>query len=265
MPVNLSIVIIAKNEASRIEECLKSVAGWASEIILVDDESSDSTRQIASRYTDRVLVRKMDIEGRHRNWAYSQAKNTWILSLDADERVTGELREEIETILAKDPGACAFTIPRKNFLGDYWLRRAGQYPSAQLKLFRRDKFRWEEVEVHPRAFLDGKCAHLTQPLLHYTYRNFGDFLKKLNSQTTLEAKKWLKVYQDNPKKANYKMNFVHAVWRFNDRFFRAYLRKQGFRDGFIGFMISFFSALYQIIAYAKYWEMKQKLTNQPIR
>jgi len=258
MAVPLTVVIITKNEASRIKECLESVAGWAGEIILVDDESTDQTRQIAADYTDKILVRKMDIEGKHRNWAYAQSVNEWVLSLDADEQLTRESKEEIEVALADSSDEVAFTIPRKNFLGDYWLRWAGQYPSAQLKLFRKSKFKWEEVEVHPRAFLEGKTSHLKQPLLHYTYRDFGDFLKKLNSQTTLEAKKWFDVYKADPKKANYKMNLTHALWRCFDRFFRAYLRKQGWRDGFRGFMISFFASLYQIISYAKYWEIKNK-------
>ncbi len=262
MAVPVTVVVITKNEASRIEECLKSVAGWAEEIVVVDDESSDETRQIASAYTDKVFTRKMDIEGKHRNWAYTQAGYDWVLSLDADERLTPEGRAEIGETLNNGPQACAFTIPRKNFMGRYWLRWAGQYPSPQLKLFRRDKFRWEEVEVHPRAFLEGACQHLKNPLLHYTYRDFGDFLTKLNTQTTLEAKKWLTVYEKDPRKANYKMNLLHALWRGLDRFMRAYFRKKGYRDGFIGFMISFFASLYQIISYAKYWEMKTKYKSE---
>jgi len=259
MNIPLSVVIISKNEESRIKACLESVHGWASEIIVVDDESTDKTRDICSLYAAKVFVRKMDVEGRHRNWAYAQASNEWVLSLDADERITPELKKEIAEALADSMGAAAFTIPRKNFLGDYWLRWGGQYPSAQLKLFSRSKFKWEEVEVHPRAFLEGECKHLSQPMLHYTYRDFSDFLKKLNTQTTLEAKKWICVYKVNPKKANYKMNFFHAIWRYEDRFFRTYLAKKGWRDGFIGFMISFFASLYQLMSYAKYWEMKKKL------
>lgn len=258
MNIDLSVVVIARNESSRIKDCLESVKGWANEIIVVDDQSTDNTVEIAGEYTDKVFVRKMDIEGRHRNWAYAQAQNQWVLSLDADERLTPESRQEISRVLTSEPSAGAFTIPRKNFLGDYWLAWGGQYPSAQLKLFLKDKFKWEEVQVHPRAFLDGECEHLKEPMLHYTYRDFGDFLAKLNNQTTLEAKKWFKVYETDPKKANYKMNFIHAFWRYNDRFLRAYLRKQGWRDGFRGFMSAMLSGLYQMVAYAKYWELKRK-------
>ena len=87
--IALSVVIITKNEEKNIKDCVESVKGWADEIVIVDDDSNDRTREIALEYTDKILLRKMDIEGRHRNWAYQQAKNDWVLSLDADEREIG--------------------------------------------------------------------------------------------------------------------------------------------------------------------------------
>lgn len=253
--IPLSIVILAKNEEGRITDCIKSVAGLADEIIVVNDDSSDRTGEVAKGLGAKVLVRKMDIEGRHRNWAYAQALNEWVFSLDADERVTEELRNEIRQALSSKPEANAFTMPRKNFIGDYWIKGGGLYPSPQIKLFRKAKFKWEEVEVHPRAFLEGGCAHLTKDLVHYTYRNWEDFLNKLNNQTTREAKKWYNLSLQDPKKANYKMNTVHAFWRVLDRFVRTYFFKKGYQDGFIGVMIAYFSSLYQIVSYAKYREM----------
>ncbi|MEI8349196.1 MAG: glycosyltransferase family 2 protein [Candidatus Omnitrophota bacterium] len=253
----LSVIVLAKNESQRIKGCLDSVREWVDEIIVVDDESSDNTPEIAKALGANVFIRKMEIEGQHRNWAYAQAKNEWVLSLDADERVTEELKEELAILLTTKPKENAFTIPRRNFIGNYWIRWGGQYPSAQIKLFRKDKFKWEEVEVHPRAFLEGVCGHLQKDLIHYTYRDWADFLKKLNNQTTLEAKKWYKLSLENPKKARYKMNFFHASWRTLDRFIRTFFAKKGYRDGFIGFMIAYFASLYQIVSYAKYRELKQ--------
>src|SRR4030042_5106024 len=119
METPLTVVVVAKNESERIADCLASVFGWAKEIIVVDDESIDSTRDIARSYTDKIFVRRMDIEGGHRNWAYAQASQVWVLSLDADERLTTELQEEITATLRAQPCAAAFTIPRKNYLGDY--------------------------------------------------------------------------------------------------------------------------------------------------
>lgn len=256
MPI--SVVILTKDEEQRITDCIQSVEGLADEIIVIDDESTDKTKELAENLGAKVLVQKMNIEGRHRNWAYAQAKNEWVLSLDADERVTPKLKQEILGVTKANSSDNAYTVPRKNFIGNYWIRWAGQYPAPQLKLFRKDKFKWEEVEVHPRAFLEGTCGHLKSDLLHYTYRGWDDFLGKLNKQTTLEAKKWHRVYLENPKKARYKMNLIHALWRVLDRFIRTFIAKRGYRDGFVGFMIAYFASLYQIVSYAKYREEIKK-------
>ena len=247
--MGLSVVVLTKNEETRIARCLESVK-WADEIIVVDDESTDRTVEIARKFTQRVLSRKMDIEGRHRNWAYSQAKNPWVFSLDADEIVTPELKSEIETILKSEPVENGFTVPRRNYIGNYWVKYGGWYPSPQLKLFRKDKFRYEEVAVHPRAFMDDPCGHLKGDLIHYSYRGIEDFLGKLNNQTTREAEKWHG--QNKP------MRLGRFLWRSFDRFMRVYVGKKGYKDGFIGFVIAYFASLYQFISYLKYRELVRK-------
>lgn len=257
--IPLSVVIITKNEAARIEECLRSVFGWAQEIILVDDESSDNTREIAKVYTDKIFVRKMDNEGRQRNWAQAQATGEWILVIDADERVSPQLQKEIATILEKNPRHNGFAIPRKNFVGNRWLKYGGQYPAAQLRLFRKSKFKWEEADVHPRVFLEGEFGVLEQAVLHYTYKDVADWIRKVNNQTNLEARKFITLYQRDPKKALQRMNLTITFWRSFDRFFRAFLLKAGWRDGFFGFLNAFLIAVYQIFAYAKFLEQKKKL------
>lgn len=252
----ISVVILTKNESARISDCIKSALGWAGEIIVADDESLDGTKGIAESMGAKVLSKKMDIEGLHRNWAYSQASNEWVLSLDADERLTEELKKEISENLGRDPEVSVFIIPRKNFLGNYWIKGGGLYPAPQMKLFKKDKFKWEEAEVHPRPIMMGGTRYfLKNDLLHYTYKDWGDFLNKLNRQTTLEAVKWYKLSIQDPKKARYKMNLPHALWRTLDRFVRTYIAKKGYRDGLIGFMIAYFASLYQIVSYAKYKEL----------
>lgn len=248
----LSVVIITKNEEANIRECLESVK-WAGEIVVVDDSSTDRTVEITQNYTDRIFQKKMDIEGRHRNWAYAQARNSWVLSLDADERVTPQLKEEIIRIIGNPGEFKGFAIPRRNYIGDYWVKYGGWYPSAQLKLFRKEDFRWEEVEVHPRAFLNGAWGKLESDLIHYSYRDFGDFLNKMNKQTTFEAIKWVK--------DNRRMGLGRALRRTFDRFMRTFLRKKAYKDGFIGFMLSLFAGLYQILSYAKYRELISKKEN----
>lgn len=244
--IPLSVIILTKNEEKRISEAIESV-NWADEIIIIDDESKDRTVEIAKKYTDKVLIKKMDIEGKHRNWAYAQAKNTWVLSLDADERVTDELREEIKAVLKTLPRENGFTIPRRNYIGNYWVKYGGWYPSPQLKLFKKEKFRYEEAAVHPRAFMDDPCGHLKSDLIHYSYKNLEDFLGKLNNQTTREAEKWF--LQNKP------MRLGRFIWRTIDRFMRIYIGRKGYKEGFIGFTIAFFAGLYQFVSYLKYREI----------
>lgn len=246
---DLSVVILTKNEEACIAECLESVK-WANEIIVVDDESADKTVEIAKKYTNRILHRKMDIEGRHRNWGYAQAANLWVLSLDADELVTPELEIEIEEAIKSEEFA-AYDIPLRNFIGNYWVKYGGWYPASKLRLFRKDKFKYEEAEVHPRGILDGKCGHLKSDIIHKGYPDLEHFLNSVNRQSTLEAKKWINT--ERP------MTIVWATWRAVDRFFRRYLRKKAYKDGMYGFVIAYFDSLYQILSYLKFLEMKRQL------
>ncbi|MFA5147123.1 MAG: glycosyltransferase family 2 protein [Candidatus Omnitrophota bacterium] len=240
----VSVVVITKNEEDNMARCLGSVA-WADEIVVLDDESTDRTAEIAKRYTGKVTVRKMDVEGRHRNYAYGTARNEWVLSLDADEEASPELYEELSGLLSsgtiKD---AAFTIPIRTYIGDHWIRHGGWYPAGKVRLFRKDKFRYEEVEVHPRVFIDGSCGHLTKDIIHHSYRDFHDFFASLNNQTTLEARKWF-----NEKR---RINFLTMMRKFYDRFLKSYILKQGFKDGLIGFVVAYGNGLYQLMSYAKY-------------
>ena len=244
---SLSVVIIAKNEASRLEDCLKSAA-WAEDIVVLDDFSTDATVEIARRYTPRVFERRMETEGAHRNYAYGLASHPWVLSLDADERITPELREEIKDLLKTGPACNGYTIPRKNFMGDTWVRHGGMYLSAQLRLFRKDQFRYdEEAEVHPQAYMPDPRGALKNDLLHYTYRDFTDAIAKLDRQTDLEARKWFREKR--------KIGVVSTARKTVDRFWRAYVSKQGYKDGVIGLFLAVNSGMYQFLSFAKYWEM----------
>lgn len=244
----LSVVVLTKNEEKNIEDCLKSVYGWADEIVVVDDESTDKTAEVAKQFTNRILHRKMENEGIHRNWAYAKAQNEWVLSLDADETVCDELREEISSVLPNTKFH-AFDIPLRNFIGTYWVKHGGWYPANKLRLFMKSRFKYEEVEVHPKVFLDGDTGHLTKDIIHKGYPDFEHFLASLNRQTTLEARKWIETQRP--------MSLGRAIWRTIDRFPRSFIGKKGYKDGFIGFMIAFFASLYQIMSYAKYWELKR--------
>lgn len=255
--IPLSVVVLTKNEADNIKECLESVRGWADEILVVDDLSTDTTIETAQSLADKILIKKMEVEGAHRNWAYAQARNSWVLSLDADEKVTPELREEISKSITNTDFVC-FSIPLRNYIGGYWVRYGGWYPAGKVRLFRKEKFKYEEVVVHPRIEVDGKCGHLTRDIIHKGYPDFEHFLASLNRQTTLEAKKWITTGR--------RMGGGRIAWRATDRFFRRFIGKKGWRDGFIGFMVAFFDTLYQIVSYAKYRQMiseKSEAKNRP--
>jgi len=241
----LSAVVITKNEEKRIGECLESVK-WADEIIVVDDGSTDRTVEIAGKYTDKIFQHGMSNEGAHRNYAYSLASNEWVLSIDADERVSPGLREEISETLGKGTDCNGFTIPRKNYIGDFWLANGGWYPSAQLRLFRRNEFKYEEVDVHPRAFMKDPRGELKNPIIHHSYRDLEDFMAKQNNQTTRESGKWSGSEKGMP--------LSRAVRRSIDRYLRAYHRKRGKEDGLYGFIMAVLGGFYQILSYAKYWE-----------
>jgi histidinol-phosphate phosphatase family protein len=248
----VSVVIIAKNEERRLSDCIRSVA-WASEVVVIDDESTDRTVELAQSLGAKVFRRKMDIEGRHRNFGYEKAGEPWVLSLDADERVTAELAEEIGQAISryeKDAEVVAFSLPIRTYIGSRWVKGAGYYPAPKTRLFRKGKFRYEEAGVHPRALYQGRAVILKGDILHYSCANLGEFVTKFNRETTLEAEKWVKDGR--------KMSLLKALRKTIDRFLKNYFLKGGWRDGWLGYVMSLFHGLYQLITYAKYREMKQR-------
>jgi len=252
---NLSVVVITKNEAARIRECLDSVT-WAKETIVVDDESTDDTVSIAQSMGAHVVGRKMETEGKHRNYAYGLAHQDWILSLDADERVSPELATEIREMIEKGTDCNGFGIPRKNYLGKVWVRYGGMYPSRQLKLFRKGVFKYEEeAEVHPRAIMEDPRGELKGDIIHYTYRNFSDCIAKLDRQTDLEARKWFR--------ENRKIGMLKTMRKTVDRFLKAYIGKKGHKDGVIGLFMAVNAGMYQFLSYVKYHELKNGSSKIP--
>jgi len=248
MPPKVSIVIICKNEEKRIRGCLES-AKWADEIVVCDDESTDSTLEIVKEYTSVIVHRKMDIEGRHRNFAYSQATGDWVLSLDADERVTAELVQEIRDLLNGEPSCEVYSIPIKTYIhGRHWIAHSGYYPAPKARLFKKGHFQYEDAAVHPKIIVKGTCGTLKSDIIHYGYRSFQHFIYKFNRETTLEAEKWIKDGR--------KVTLLNSLRKTVDRFLKNYILKKGYKDGFLGYFFCCFHGFYQLFSYAKYWEMK---------
>jgi glycosyltransferase involved in cell wall biosynthesis len=246
----LSVVTLTKNSADKIVDCLESVA-WCDDIVIFDDYSQDNTIELAKKYTDHIYQRKWDNEGIHRNIAYSKAKNEYILSLDSDERVSPKLKDELIAIMEEGFKYVGYDIPHRNYIGDKWIRFGGWYPNAKTKIFKKCEFKYAEEECHPKAFMVGEHKILKGEIIHLVYKDINDVIKKINHLTDLEAKKWFS--------GNKKMSLARAIRKMIDRFLKAFIIKQGFRDGFTGFMLALMSGFYQILAYAKFVELKNKL------
>lgn len=240
----ISVVIIAKNEEINIEDCLKSVQ-WTDEIVLVDAESEDKTVEIAKKYTDKVYVHKWEGYSKQKQFAMSLTRNEWILSLDSDERVTPELREEIEGKI--DGSYDAYKIRRKNYFLGKHITGCGWDNDYQLRLFKKSKADITDKLVHESFFVNGKVGKLTGRMLHFPYRNLRDAVIKINNYSTLEALQKYKTKHVSP------VDFIiHPVGAF----FQHFIIRRGFKDGKYGLMVSLLHAMTNLQTYMKMWELK---------
>lgn len=244
----LSVVVVTLNEEERLRACLESVA-WADEIVVVDAESTDKTVPIAHEYTDKVSVRPWPGFAAQKNFAIEQATGDWILSLDADERVTPELRERIGAILKDDGPADGYALPRRNIFWGAWVRHGGLYPDYQLRLFRRRAGRFVENAVHESVTVAGRVEALAEPLLHHSYRDLEDFVRRSNRYSTLSAQDWIR--------RGRRTGLLGLVSRPLGRFLSMYIVHRGFLDGWRGFVLAVLYAEYVFLRMAKVWETQR--------
>jgi glycosyltransferase involved in cell wall biosynthesis len=238
--INLSVTIISKNEAQNIEECLHSVA-WASEIVLVDQFSEDGTAEIANQFGAKVFKEPWRGFSSQKNFAISKASGPWILSLDADERVTPVLRKEIEEKLTQETDYDGYYIARKNFFCGQWIRHGGWYPDYTLKLFRKSKGRFQDRAVHEKVVIDGKVGYLEHPLEHFTYRSVSDFLVRLDTYSRLAA-------QELRAKSKWSISYTLCLRPFFT-FINMYLLRRGVLDGAAGLFLAISYSYYTFLKY----------------
>ncbi|MBI4637827.1 MAG: glycosyltransferase family 2 protein [Candidatus Rokubacteria bacterium] len=241
----LSVVVIAWNEEERLRDCLGSV-GWADEVVVVDAESGDKTVQIAREFTDHVLIRPWGGFADQKNFALGQASGDWVLSLDADEEVSPELREEIVALLLGGAAHDGYAIPRRNLFWGAWVRHGRLYPDWQLRLFRRGHGRFVPRAVHESAQVDGPVGRLRSPLLHRSYRDVSDFLERMNRYSSLAAEEAVRAGQ--------RASVRDLVLRPLGRFVSMYLVSGGCLDGWRGFLLAVLYSYYVFIRTAKIWE-----------
>lgn len=245
----LSVVLATFNEEKNLSDCLDSVKGLADEIVIVDGTSTDKTVEIAKKYNAKIIVKdNPPLFHINKQLAIDKASQDWILQLDADERVTIELRKEIEDVLASNPKENGFWIPRKNwFLGRY-LMKGGVYPDYTLRLYRRGKGKLPMKDVHEQAVVEGKVGYLKSPLEHISDPEFGRYLIRFNRYTNLIATE----LEDNKTSKNFLSFVKHIIILPICWFVWTYGRHKGFMDGWQGFIFSFFSAMRFPVGYIKY-------------
>lgn len=239
---SLSVILITKNEAANVRACLESVT-WADEIIVVDSGSIDGTLDIAREFTGNIYVHDdWPGFGKQKNRALDYATGDWVLSLDADERVTPKLRTEIGAVLA-NPQVSGYEIPRLSSFCGRFMRHSGWHPDYVLRLFRRGNGRFDEVPVHESVQLKGGTVRLKTPLLHYSYRDFDDVLDKLNRYSSAAAA----VQKQRCKRGGLGTAVAHGLWSF----IRTYFLRAGFLDGREGFMLAILNAEHSYYRYLK--------------
>jgi glycosyltransferase involved in cell wall biosynthesis len=244
----LSVTVIAWNEEERLRACLDSVA-WADEIVVVDAESTDKTAALAREFTDRVWVRPWPGFAAQKNFALDQVTGDWVLSLDADERVTPELADRIRHILRRGGAADGYSIPRRNIFWGAWVRHGGLYPDYQLRLFRRGTGRFVEDAVHESVRVDGRVEALAEALLHESYRDLEDFVRRSNRYSSLAAQDWLR--------RGRRVGVAGLVMKPLGRFLSMYIVRRGFLDGWRGLVLAILYAEYVFLRMAKAWEARR--------
>jgi glycosyltransferase involved in cell wall biosynthesis len=212
----------------------------------VDAGSEDKTVTLAREFTDHVLMRAWDGFAAQKNFGIARATGDFILSLDADEQVEPALRDEIRAVLAA-PDACAgYRLARRNIMWGRWIRHGRLYPDWQLRLFRRGRGRFVERAVHESVEVDGPVGRLRTPLLHRSYRDVGDFLRRADRYSTLAAEEWVR--------SGRRFRASALVTAPLGRFLSMYVLHRGFLDGWRGFLLAVLYAYYVAIRSAKIWE-----------
>ncbi len=245
----ISAAIVAFNEEDKIERTLVSLQEVSDEILVVDSLSTDATRQICLRYTDRIFDRPWEGYRRQKQFATDQATYDWVLSLDSDEMLSSQLRQEIIEWKMNEDRACnGYYLPRKTFFMGRWVEHTTWYPDWQLRLFRRSRGRWEGGRVHESFRVLGPTAKLRGHLYHYTYASLSEYLSQLEHFSTLAAADYYG--------RGLRANLSHLLLDPPAVFLKNYFLRMGFLDGIPGLLVSSLSAVSTLFKYLKLWEMQ---------
>lgn len=241
----LSVAIVTFNEEENISECIKSAA-FADEVVVVDGKSTDKTAVIAKKLGAKVYSEvNQPLMKVNMNLAFGKCGGEWIFSLDADERVTEELANEIKSVVVNGQDI-AYRVPRKNMIFGKWMEHSGWYPDYQLRLFRKGKARFPADNVHEELMVDGSVGNLNNAIIHWHYRGISEWLLRTDRYTSLEANKLIK--------EGYKVKWSDGIWFPVRQFLTRFFDWEGYKDGLHGLVLSILNACYWEIVFAKVWE-----------
>lgn len=247
----LSVILITRNEEANLDDCLASLEGIAQQVVVVDANSSDRTLEIAQKH-GATISQPSDWPGfgPQKNRALDLATGEWVLSLDADERLTPALKSEIVTAIAHSAHVECFAIPRLSWYCGRFIRHSGWSPDYVDRLFKRGTARFSDDLVHERLIPTGPVAKLSNPMLHYSFMNYSQVLEKLDRYSTASAEQaFAKGKTASPLKA-----VLHGMWAF----IRTYIIRAGFLDGSQGFTLAISNAQGTYYRYIKLWHLNQE-------
>lgn len=241
----ISAVIVAHNEEEKIEDCLKSL-DFVDEIVVVLDKCTDSTKEIVLTFTDKIIEGSWNIEGARRNVALESASGDWILEIDADERISPELVQEI--LAVKEAKPASFIAPIANYIGSRhvkygWLRILGVLSRNSLSYKGTKKYH-EDKEIHPTFDLEGDVKYLKNPITHLVDDDIADLIVRFNRYTNWRA-------SDMVFRGKVKGGFFKNLISFKMRFLKSFLMKKGYKEGLLGVLIATLAGLYPLVSYLK--------------
>lgn len=242
-------IIITLNEENNIADCITSLRQVCNEIVVVDSGSSDHTVTIAEEMGAVIMIQPYLGDGFQKNVGLPKAGNDWILSLDADERLTDEMVSAIRELDLEKATVDAFAFPRRNYVGSRWIRHCGWYPDVCVRLFHRGRTKFREVKQH--SYVETKnFTRLKGDIVHYSFRNVGELFAKPGRNFTTRG---AKIMYEQGKRAGSLSPLIHGL----NSFLRQYFLKRGFLDGVDGLTVSLSSAVYSYLKYAKLLEYQR--------
>jgi len=246
MRAKLSVLLPTYNEEAMLEACLESIK-WADEILVVDSYSTDQTLKIAERYGARIIQHEYINSAKQKNWAIPQCAHEWVLQIDADERVEPALQAEIQQVLISPPAVVdGYINPTKNHMLGTWIKTMDVYPGERLRLFRRNKGRFEDKEVDAHVIVPGQIEYLKSHILHFGMERISQKISPLDRYTRYES--------DEREKRGRHYSWFNITLRPLAVFLYYYLYKKGFLEGVRGLILASYKADFIFWTYAKLWE-----------